>query len=76
MNKRINIETAQFMDGSVRKTYHVTCSTCGKSVFINTITKSPIDYDYFCTRCGTFIENELIDEIIKDMQQEYLLRPL
>jgi DNA-directed RNA polymerase subunit RPC12/RpoP len=63
--ERIRIEQAQFADGSIQKTFIVKCSVCGEGVFINTITKDPEEYDYYCLNCGQFVEQDVMDEIIR-----------
>jgi len=65
--ERIKVERAEFADGSIQKTFSVICSGCGKNVFINTMTRNPAERDYFCVDCGTFVEQDIIDEIIKLM---------
>ena len=61
----IIVEEGQFADGSVHRTFSVICSGCGEPVWINTITKNPRDYSYFCLKCNTFVDDGIIEEIAK-----------
>ena len=72
--ERITTEEIKLADGSIQKSYIVTCSVCGLPVFINTITKNPKDFDYYCVNCGNIVEEDVIDEIIRmnDQKQEFL----
>jgi DNA-directed RNA polymerase subunit RPC12/RpoP len=66
MNQRITKEEVELMDGSKAMIFTVACGECGKPVFINTVSKNPKHYDYFCIECGAFIEDAILDEIIME----------
>jgi len=71
--ERIKVEQAKLADGSIQKTFLVKCSVCGEIVFINTITKNPKEYDYFCLNCGQFVEQDVMDEIIRMIDSEWIM---
>jgi NAD-dependent SIR2 family protein deacetylase len=64
MTKNFEAKNVILMDGSSAQAIIVKCGHCGEDVYINTITKNPEDFDYYCLKCGTFVPQSTMDTII------------
>ncbi len=62
------VETIQVATGAPQFSFTHTCQNCGLGVWINTISKDPADYTYFCLNCKTTVPKVVIHDIIRYMK--------